>query len=273
MQKTPHKLCNCLIGVLLLFSAVIRFFLIAGVLSLGAVLLFNSSDSEDFTEETSSCRFALEKIDLADIKTYVTISQKEANGRNIKGFDISPYGDIIVTIGDKECNVYNSDLQFQYSIYIHTSGVAVGFWNGSEAAVYSVRGDIALGLDEKGTVVSAYHIEPDYESSLAYNELVSQRNYATAEYIYHFDKRSVLTRTDRNRNNEEIVYKNHHALQNGILCAVGILLFFALFISIIVMQLVLPWKRQKKQNEQMQLRQQEWQNGHTERIFSDWDEK
>lgn len=264
---------NYLIGVLLLFSAVMRLFLAANVVFLGAVLLFNHSDSEDFTEETSFCRFALEEVDLADTKTYVTISQEEANGRNIKGFDISPYGDVIVTIGDKECNVYNSDLQFQYSIHVHTSGVAVGFWNGSEAAVYSVRGDIALGLDEKGTVVSAYHIEPDFESNHAYNELVSQRNYATAEYIYHFDKRSVLTRTDRNGRNEEIVYRNHLALRNGILCTVGILLFFVLFISIIVMQLVLPRKRQKKQNEQMKLRQQEWQNRHTERIFSDWDEK
>lgn len=273
MQKTPHKLCNCLIGVLLLFSAVIRFFSVIGAIFLGIILLYNGSDSENFTEEVPFCRFTLEEIDPADTNTYVTASSEEVTGRNIKGFDISPYGDIIVTVGSRECNIYDSDLQFQYSIHVHTSGSAIGFWNGSEAAVYSVRGDIALGLDEKGTTVSAYSIAPDSESNHAYNEITSQRNCATAEYIYHFDKRSSLTRTDRNGENEEIVYQNQHALRNGILCTAGFLLFFALLFFIIITQIVLTWKRKKRQEEQMQLRRQERKNGQTERIFSDWDEE
>lgn len=189
----------------------------------------------------------MSEIDLTELKnTDVEIIRKEVCSKNIKGVDISQDGEILVTLKENVINFYNSDAEFQFCIKAAYSGTTIGFWYDDEIIIRFNRGDFALGLNKEGTVVSAYKIDNNTESSKAYRELISQRKITSGDYIYFFNSRTQLYRTNLQEGDKEIVYKNNFAVKKTILHIFLVLLFFAIVVFAIIVRIILPIKNNQK---------------------------
>lgn len=124
-------------------------------------LVANASSEEN--EWHTNYVYELEEIPLSEVSdSYIQsvhISHEAADRKNILSYDVSSDGSIIVTLKENTIHVYNSDLSLRYRIDTTYNATIIGFWQEDEVIVKFNRGNTALGLDEYGSIVSAYYFE------------------------------------------------------------------------------------------------------------------
>lgn len=206
-----------------------------------------TSASSEMSEWYTVYRYELEEIPLSEVSdSYIQsvfISNEAANHKNILAYDVSFDGSIIVTLKEHTIHVYNSDLSLRYRVDTAYNATIIGFWQEDRAIIKFDRGNTALGLDENGSIVSAYHVDDSINNAMADAQLSDERIKVIGDYTYCFQKRSMLTRID-SQNKEEIIYKNEHTIRNALLFTLIIVLFLSVMAIIVVVKVVLPMKRE-----------------------------
>ena len=230
------------------FLCITAFFVL---MIMSCLLTVRASATSEMSEWYTVYRYELEEMPLSEVSdSYVQsvfISNEAANHKNILAYDVSSDGSIIVTLKEHTIHVYNSDLSLRYRVDTTYNATIIGFWQEDEVIVKFNRGNTALGLDENGSIVSAYHVDDSINNAMADAQLSDERTKIIGDYTYCFQKKSLLTRTD-SENKEEIVYKNEHVIRNGLLFALIIVLFLSVMAIIIVVKVVLPMKKKYRRN-------------------------
>ena len=140
-------------------------------------LVANASSEED--EWHTNYVYELEEISLSEVSdSYIQsmhISHEATDRKNILSYDVSSDGSIIVTLKENTIHVYNSDLSLRYRIDTTYNATIIGFWQEDEVIVKFNRGNTALGLDEYGSIVSAYYFEYSVNNAIVEARLEKER--------------------------------------------------------------------------------------------------
>ena len=210
-------------------------------------LVANASSEEN--EWHTNYVYELEEIPLSEVSdSYIQsvhISHEAADRKNILSYDVSSDGSIIVTLKENTIHVYNSDLSLRYRIDTTYNATIIGFWQEDEVIVKFNRGNTALGLDEYGSIVSAYYFEYSVNNAIVEARLEKEREESIGDYTYCLEKKTMLTRMD-SQGDEEVVYKNNHAARNVLLFLLSVVTFLSIMAIIIVVKVILPTKRRLK---------------------------
>ena len=219
-------------------------FLLGTVMCLPFVAIASSKENEWHTDYV----YELEEIPLSEVSDSciqsVHITHEAIDYKNILSYDVSSEDNIIITLKEHTIHVYNSDLSLCYRVDTAYNATIIGFWQDDEVIVKFNRGNTALGLDENGSIVSAYHVNDSINNAIVEAQLEKEREETIGDYTYCFEKRSMLTRID-SQNKEEIVYKNEHTIRNRLLFTLIIVLFLSVIAIMIVVKVVLPMKRER----------------------------
>ena len=206
-------------------------------------LVANAASEE--TEWHTNYDYELEEIPFSEVSdSYIQsvhISHEAADHKNILSYDISSDGSIIVTLKEHTIHVYNSDLSLRYRIDTTYNATIIGFWQEDEVVVKFNRGNTALGLDEYGSIVSAYYFEYSVNNAIVEARLEKEREESIGDYTYCLEKKTMLTRLD-SQGNEEVVYKNEHAARNALLVLLIVVAFLSIMAIVIVVKVILPTK-------------------------------
>lgn len=196
-------------------------------------------------DDISGRRLELEKSE-ADIQTLtdtlkIRISKTEGKGGNISSFDVSESGKIALcldggTHGEHIC-VYDSDGSFLYTVYYVFHGSSETFWIGEEAAVYVVRGDIAVTVNEYG-VTGAYVPVDSIDNHIVLGNLTNRKTITRGDTVYKLTYPSSLVTTpskcviERN-GTEQTVYENTDAKSDALWKIAGPVLLMAFIVFMI----------------------------------------
>lgn len=167
------------------------------------------------------------------------LSEKETTGKNVRNFDISLDGNILLSMSDNSINVYDNSLNFMYSLKFNTNGSSIAFWYNNMVAIYLDKSDTIICLNKNGDIINAYHVENTIENSKMYRNL-EKSTIETGRHTYKLSFSSsfqricspdytMLIRINKENNTKEVVYENDSASYNIIVVIVA----FTLLILII----------------------------------------
>ena len=126
-------------------------------------------DFDDVTEETANKR-----IELLDLKILTELPVIE---RSFVSFDVNKSGDVLVCFDEmRERNyiiVYDSFAEFKYGFSFVGSGMYAAEWIGENIAIYGVRSQIAVIIDQTGNFLEVKAIQRGNENDQHWNEVVS----------------------------------------------------------------------------------------------------
>ena len=196
-------------------------------------------------EEILGSWLLLEKSE-ADIQTLtdtfkIRISKTEGKGRNISSFDVSESGKIALCFDGgthgEHISVYDSDGSFSYSVYYDFHGSSETFWIGEEAAVYVVRSDIAVTVNENG-VTGAYVPVDSIDNHIVLGNLTNRKTITRGDTTYKLAYSSFGTGKpskcviERN-GTEQILYEYKDAASDAFweLAGAALLIVFFVFVG------------------------------------------
>ena len=196
----------------------------------------------DLSQETSE--FEINNIEITNInesfKNSLSISNIEINNQNIRDFDVDKKGNIIICLNNNSVNVYNSSLEFLYSINFDVNGTSIAFWYNEIPAIYISKTDEIIQVDKSG-IISAYKVKNTIENSIIYNQIRGNRTIINEDYSYKLCYSSFLQKVmminptqliRENEGNEVVIYENCKATSNALIRLLLIALFGFVFILI-----------------------------------------
>lgn len=171
------------------------------------------------------------------------VSDSEKNGKQIKMFDVSNNGDILVCFHDGSANVYNENLEFDFSISYSTASMQSSsiFWDKDNIVIFLDRSDILVYLDEDHEILKSYKIPNTFENAEIYHNIMNQRVINYNDYTYTLKRNLLeckLIRTESN-GQSELVYSANSTFVN----ALEILAILLVCISALVLiVMIIEWK-------------------------------
>ena len=178
----------------------------------------------------------------------LTVISEEPAKAAIECFDVADNGVIAVGHGSsnrKNVSIYDGSGKFQYGYTFECYGSFGLEWSGTDLVLYFVRGDVALGVSQDGTISEACYIQNTAENNSHWNSFVfaTERNHGDTNYRIENDlgifnltasnfTRLVVTNAD---GDENIIYDvNSEQLFKMIILSVFIVVFVGLAVFAII---------------------------------------
>lgn len=199
--------------------------------------------------------FTTNELSSEDKQTFLSnfeliLLTEEPQKNAVTCFDVNEDG--LVAIGTENASkksiwIYTSNGTFQYGYEFDSSGSFGVEWDGNNIIIYLVRSDLAVLVDEKGTVLELYEIENTVENNSYWNHSVftSQREVNESRYIMKNDmgllnilasSYSQVVKIDYNEN-ETIIYDfSDQYAAKVIVVSMAAIVFAAVVVSVIVFQ-------------------------------------
>ena len=219
---------------------------------ISAVFLFIFLTAKVYAIDTDNSGFEMESISyMGQFDNDFTISDKENVGTNIKSFDVSRLGNIIICLCNNSVNVYNKSGMFEYAVNYHIDGDSFAFWLGEEVAIYLVRGGLIITLDNTG-IKNILDVKNTYDNHMREIELMERREIKNDSAVYQltfsssFQKTIVMDPTRcimKNNNGTYVVYENNNATLN----AIAKMLVFLLLVIVWFMIMYNSLKKRKSE--------------------------
>lgn len=197
--------------------------------------------------------FSTQTINTEDQKTFLSNIQlvkaeKEPAKNSIECFDVNEDGLIAIGTSDfsqQSISVYNlsSDYKYGYNFNCNQSfGVE---WDGNNIIIYFVRSDVAVLVDENGTILELQKIENTTNNSSYWNHSVfsTQRTAGNYKYIIKNDmgpfnlfasSYSQLIVVDEQGNQTMLYNVNNAQISKTIFIFVAVIIFSAIVVSAII---------------------------------------
>ena len=167
----------------------------------------------------------------------LTFSETEIKGQNIRNFDVSPSGMILLCLNNCYVNIYNSNGSFLYAIKYNLEGTANAFWRGDYIAIYLNRSNIIVVLDDTG-IKEAYKADlQSMENNRLYNKLRTNDTIILGDTTYRLSCSSSLQTAPSQceivkDNVSYVIYSNSSASSGAVFTVIFILLVVGVTIFI-----------------------------------------
>lgn len=201
--------------------------------------------------------FDMSEISVNDLsKSFIEsieTSNKEIIGKNLRNFDISSEGNVIICLKNKGINIYDSNLIFKYSISYNVDGSSIAFWINEKPAIYLDRGDLIVVFSNEGEILKVYNAANTVENGKLYRQITdtnkedevftySMTFSSKAQKIY-CSNYTKLIRKEKSTGTTEIIYENTDANSEALLMGIVLMLVIAFFGFIIIKSI---WKIRHK---------------------------
>lgn len=180
----------------------------------------------------------------------LSVSENENTDKNIRCFDVSENGMVIICLKDNSVNVYDNTLEFDYSFTFDINGSVKAFWYDGYPAVYLDKCDMIALISPDGEIIHAFLVEQSAENSELYREITQKNEIKQGNYLYKLEHSSWFTRlfctnynkivqTDLTSGTDKTVYKNNDADFSLGISLIAIITFFICVIKFGIINSVL----------------------------------
>lgn len=197
---------------------------------------YNEDDDKEFEVDEININLVNESF-----RNSLNITDVEATNSNIRNFDVDSDGNVLICLCNNIINVYDSSLDFLYSINYNVNGTAIAFWYNKKPTIYLSKSDEIICVDKNG-IVNAYKAKDTVENSKIYRNLRGTKSLNRNGYSFKLCYSSSFQKTMLNNptklvringETEEVIFENKNAWSNVIITIIIVIIFLALFIFIV----------------------------------------